>query len=57
MSAYDDGMKDCKEGKQFYENPHVLGSSKKDDFAAWFAGWCLQKQIEENSNLEKNTNG
>ena len=46
MDAYEEGQKAQKDGRQFYENPYSEAGTRKDDFVAWFAGWCFEKQIK-----------
>lgn len=47
-SAYDDGVSAYKDGKDFYNNPHVSPTSKKDDFNSWCAGWIYARQNDIN---------
>lgn len=42
--GYDEGINAYKDGKDFYDNPHVCTGSKKEDFIGWCAGWIYAKQ-------------
>lgn len=44
MTAYNQGKDDFKKGIDFWQNPHCYEWSSRNETAAWFAGWCYQKQ-------------
>ena len=45
IAQYDQGQKACKDGVDFFQNPHANPKGNREFFAAWFAGWCHQKQL------------
>ncbi len=41
----DEGFQAYKDGKEFWECPHVQGSSNIHGLSAWIAGWMAAKQL------------